>query len=131
MGELRMLALRRFMLAAAESVAESEAAVGVVTGEAIGQKSSQTSANLAVTDAATTLPVHRPLLTRDKSAITNLAREIGTFDDATVDTGCNRVAPDLPETSASLSAVRAAEPDDLFERARASAAARSVVPIER
>jgi len=131
LDDLRMLALRRFMLAAAEAVAEDEDAVGVVTGEAIGQKSSQTSANIAVTDDAASLPVHRPLLTMDKAAITNLARDIGTFEDATVDTGCNRVAPELPETNASLAAVRAAEPDDLFERARACAAARSVVPIER
>ncbi len=131
MGDLRMLALRRFMLAAAEAVAESERAVGVVTGEAIGQKSSQTSANVAVTDAAASLPVHRPLLATDKSEITQLARRIGTFEDATVDTGCNRVAPALPETNADLDAVRAAEPDDLFERARACATAREVVPIER
>ncbi|MDS0258203.1 tRNA sulfurtransferase [Haloarcula sp. S1CR25-12] len=131
MADLRMLSLRRFMLATAEAVAEAEAAVGVVTGEAIGQKSSQTSANIAVTDVATTLPIHRPLLTMDKADITNLARDIGTFEDATVDTGCNRVAPELPETNADLDAVRAAEPDDLFERARTCATAREVVPIER
>ncbi len=131
MDDLRMLALRRFMLVAAEAVAESEQAVGVVTGEAIGQKSSQTSANIAVTDAATSLPVHRPLLAMDKADITNLARRIGTFEDATVDTGCNRVAPELPETNADIEALRAAEPADLFERARACAGAREVVPIER
>jgi thiamine biosynthesis protein ThiI len=131
MDDLRMLALRRFMLAVADAVADDEGAVGVVTGEAIGQKSSQTSANLAVTDPAASLPVHRPLLTMDKAEITNLARNIGTFEDATVDTGCNRVAPELPETSASLAAVRAAEPDDLFERAGACASERDVVPIER
>ncbi|MBX0285805.1 tRNA sulfurtransferase [Halomicroarcula sp. F28] len=131
MGDLRMLALRRYMLVAAEAVAESEQAVGVVTGEAIGQKSSQTSANIAVTDAAASLPVHRPLLAMDKADITNLARRIGTFEDATVDTGCNRVAPELPETNADLDALRAAEPSDLFERARACAEAREVVLIER
>lgn len=41
-------------------------AVGVVTGEAVGQKSSQTARNLRATDAACSLPVHRPLLTFDK-----------------------------------------------------------------
>ncbi|PSP65046.1 tRNA 4-thiouridine(8) synthase ThiI [Halobacteriales archaeon QH_8_67_36] len=131
MDDLRMLALRRYMLATAEAVAESEGAVGVVTGEAIGQKSSQTSANIAVTDVVASLPVHRPLLAMDKAGITDLARDIGTFEDATVDTGCNRIAPGLPETNADLDTLRAAEPADLFERARASAAAREVVPIER
>jgi thiamine biosynthesis protein ThiI len=130
LGSLRMLALRRFMLAVAEAIAHECDAVGIVTGEAIGQKSSQTSANIAVTDAATTLPVHRPNLTVDKSEITNHARTIGTFEDSTIDTGCNRVAPSHPETNASLEAVRAAEPDDLFERAEACARDRTVVPIE-
>lgn len=129
MGDLRMLALRRSMLVMAEAVAEETDAVGVVTGEAIGQKSSQTSANIAVTDRAASLPVHRPLLTMDKADITTLARDIGTFEDATVDTGCNRVAPELPETNADLDAVRAAEPPDLFERARECASAREVIRI--
>lgn len=130
LGALRMLVLRRFMLATAEAIAQDREAVGIVTGEAIGQKSSQTSANIAVTDAATTLPVYRPNLTVDKSEITNHARSIGTFEDSTIDTGCNRVAPSHPETNASLEAVRAAEPDDLFERAEACARDRAVVPIE-
>ncbi|MBX0293881.1 tRNA sulfurtransferase [Haloarcula nitratireducens] len=130
MGDLRMLSLRRFMLAAAEAVAGDEGCVGVVTGEAIGQKSSQTAANLAVTDAVATLPVHRPNLALDKTEITDLARDIGTFEDSTIDAGCNRVAPELPETNASLSALRAAEPDDLFERARDCASEREVVAIE-
>jgi len=130
LDSLRMLALRRFMLAVAEAVADDHGAVGIVTGEAIGQKSSQTSANIAVTDAATTLPVHRPNLTTDKAAITDLARDIGTFEDSTIDAGCNRVAPSYPETNASLERLRAAEPDDLFDRAAACAETRDVVPIE-
>ncbi|KZX48898.1 tRNA sulfurtransferase [Haloarcula sp. K1] len=130
LGALRMLVLRRFMLAAADAIGQDRDAVGIVTGEAIGQKSSQTSANIAVTDAATTLPVHRPNLTVDKSEITNHARTIGTFEDSTIDTGCNRVAPSHPETNASLEAVRTAEPDDLFERAEACARDRVIVPIE-
>ncbi|WP_336339390.1 tRNA sulfurtransferase [Haloarcula brevis] len=130
LGSLRMLALRRFMLAVADAIARDRGAVGVVTGEAIGQKSSQTSANIAVTDAATALPVHRPNLTVDKSEITDRARAIGTFEDSTIDAGCNRVAPSHPETNASLEAVRAAEPDDLFDRAESCARDRTVVPIE-
>ncbi|MFB6308420.1 MAG: tRNA sulfurtransferase [Haloarculaceae archaeon] len=129
-GPTRMLSLRRFMLAAAERIAERETAVGIVTGEAIGQKSSQTSANLAVTDAAVDLPVHRPNVTTDKDEITATAREIGTFEESTIQTGCNRVAPSYPETNATLSAVRDAEPDDLLDRARALAEDAERVPIE-
>ena len=113
----RMLAHRRFLLMVGEVVAESVGAAGVVTGEAIGQKSSQTTSNLAVTDAATTLPVHRPLLTWDKHDITAVARDVGTFAYSTIDAGCNRLVPDEPVVDGSLNQVRALEPDDLGERA--------------
>jgi thiamine biosynthesis protein ThiI len=122
MGDLRMLSFRRFTFAIAEAVAEDLDAVGIVTGEAIGQKSSQTATNLRVTSAATALPIHRPLVAMDKDEVTDRARDIGTFEDATIPAGCNRVAPSLPETAGSLAAVRDAEPDDLFELARDAAA---------
>lgn len=117
----RMLAVRRFMLRVAEHVAASVDAAGVVTGEALGQKSSQTAPNLAVTDPATDLPVHRPLLAWDKNDITDRARAIGTFDDATVQVGCERLSPSNPATGSSLERQRDREPDDLFEWARAAA----------
>jgi len=125
----RMLGLRRFMYRVADRVAREVDAVGIVTGEAIGQKSSQTSANLRATGAVTDLPVHRPLVTMDKSEITECAREIGTFEEATIPVGCNRVAPDSPATRASLSAVRAAEPDDIAELAAEAAERASTTRI--
>ena len=128
--QFRMLYLRRFMLRVAEHVAEEVGAVGIVTGESIGQKSSQTTANLRVTSAATEYPVHRPLLTRDKSDITQHGRVIGTFEEATISAGCNRVAPDNPATAATLSAVREAEPEELAELAREAASERSVVSLD-
>ncbi len=114
----RMLAFRRFCLAVAEAVALDADAAGIVTGEAIGQKSSQTVQNLSVTDPITELPVFRPLLTMDKNDITERAREIGTFIDSTIPAGCNRFAPEQAETSARLERLRGREPDDLRERAR-------------
>jgi len=123
----RMLSLRRAMLAMADAVADDHDAVGIVTGESIGQKSSQTTANLAVTDRATDLPVHRPLVTTDKTDILERARDLGTYEDTSIPAGCNRVAPEYPETNATLEAVEAAEPADLFERVRAIADDRTIV----
>ena len=120
-GGTRMLSLRRAMLAAAEAVAERVDAHALVTGESLGQKSSQTGPNLAATDAAVDLPVHRPLLACDKTDVEARARAVGTYRDSTVPAGCERVAPPHPETNASLAAVRAAEPGDLLARARALA----------
>lgn len=128
----RMLVFRRYMFLVAAAIAEREGASGIVTGEAAGQKSSQTVRNLAVTSAATDLPIHRPLYAMDKEAIVERARAIGTFADSTIPAGCNRLAPSRPETSGSLARVQGLEPDDLPERAR-RAAERSewVVPGER
>jgi len=56
-------------------------AVGVVTGEAVGQKSSQMARNLRATDAACSLPVHRPLLTFDKPEVVKEAT-VEVFDGA-------------------------------------------------
>jgi thiamine biosynthesis protein ThiI len=129
--DTRMLSLRRAMLAAAAGVAEREGAHSVATGEALGQKSSQTGANLAVTDAAVDLPVHRPLLAADKPDIVAEARDLGTYADATLPVGCDRIAPSHPETNATLSAVRSAEPDGLIDDAREAGRRATVVPWER
>ena len=115
-GATRMLSLRRVMLRIGEAVAREVGAHSVITGESLGQKSSQTGGNLAATDTAVSLPVHRPLLTRDKTDIVGQARDIGTFDDSTITVGCEQVAPSHPETNATPEAVEAAEPDGLFER---------------
>ncbi|NEU58997.1 tRNA uracil 4-sulfurtransferase ThiI [Halorussus sp. MSC15.2] len=128
-GPARMLVYRRFMYRVAEHVARETNATGIVTGEAIGQKSSQTARNLGVTSRAADLPIHRPLLSMDKSDITERARRIGTFRDSTIPAGCNRIAPDYPETNATLEIVENAEPDDLFERAAEAAANATVVDI--
>ena len=125
----RMLALRRFFFQVAAHVAAEEGAAGIVTGEAIGQKSSQTVRNLAVTSEAADLPVHRPLLTMDKEAIVERARAIGTFSDSTIEAGCNRVAPDRVETAGRREQIQASEPADLAERAERAAAATRTVAV--
>ncbi len=129
MEQGRMLSLRRFFYRVAERIAERVDAGGIVTGEAIGQKSSQTAQNLGVTSRATTLPIHRPLLTWDKQDIVARAREIDTFTDSTIPAGCNRIAPDQAETNARLEPLLEAEPDDVLERADEAAANATLIEL--
>ncbi|QIB74617.1 tRNA sulfurtransferase [Halogeometricum borinquense] len=129
-SETRMLSLRRAMLVMAEAVARRDGAHSVATGEALGQKSSQTGANLAVTDEVATMPVHRPLLTTDKSDIVAEARRIGTYDDSTLPVGCERVAPSHPETNAAVEDVAAAEPGGLLDEARRAGENASVADVD-
>jgi thiamine biosynthesis protein ThiI len=95
-GTGRMILHRRVLFRVAEHIATETDAVGLVTGEAIGQKSSQTPTNLALTGAAVEVPVHRPLLTVPKQDIVDRARQLGTFEDAVVDAACRTIAPDNP-----------------------------------
>ena len=111
--DMRMLHLHRSLLLIAQAVMDVTDAVGIVTGDAIGQKASQTSRNLQVIDAAIEAPVYRPLIGCDKATIEEEARLLGTYELAIGPSGCEEVAPAHPETAAELDAVLADEPPDL------------------
>ena len=55
-------------------------ALGLITGESIGQVASQTVHSLAVTNAVCTLPVFRPLIGFDKQDIVDISLKIGTYE---------------------------------------------------
>ncbi|MFZ7172881.1 tRNA uracil 4-sulfurtransferase ThiI [Avibacterium volantium] len=72
--------LKRMMVRAASKVAERFGIQAIVTGEALGQVSSQTLTNLRLIDEAADALVLRPLITHDKEQIIAMAKEIGTDD---------------------------------------------------
>jgi len=73
------IVLKRLMLRAAERIAKGERALGLVTGEAMGQVSSQTLSNLGVISRGFELPIFRPVIGCNKDEIIALSRDIGTF----------------------------------------------------
>ncbi len=97
---------KRRMYRLAGEYAAGLGALGVVTGEALGQVASQTLDNLRVLDDAAPLPVYRPLIGFDKEEIIAVARRIGTFETSIAPaTGCGAV-PSMPTTKAKLELVR-------------------------
>ena len=77
---LRLLLYRRLMLRIAAALADERDAAGLVTGDSLGQVSSQTLDNLATTDAAVRdRQVLRPLIGTDKLEIVRQAEAIGTL----------------------------------------------------
>ena len=72
--------LKRMFMRAAGMVADKFGIQALVTGEAIGQVSSQTLTNLRHIDGVTDALILRPLINWDKEDIINLARDIGTED---------------------------------------------------
>lgn len=89
---------KRLMAQAASRLAAERGADVLVTGENLGQVSSQTLPNLATIDAAAALPVVRPLLGYDKSEIVDLARAYGTFETSKGPEVCDVLGPDRPLT---------------------------------
>lgn len=121
--------LKRLMLRAAEAVARERHAHAIVTGEAVGQVSSQTLINLEAIGEVTSLPVLRPLVGFHKEEIIARAREIGTAPlSAVVDEYCALV-PRRPATGARLQRIHEEEARmdlGLLERA---VAAREVLDL--
>lgn len=72
--------MRRYMMRIAEHFAREEGALGLVTGESLGQVASQTMQSLLTTDAVCTLPVYRPLIGLDKLEIIEKSEKIGTYE---------------------------------------------------
>lgn len=107
--------LKRMMYRAAAKIGERIGAEAIVTGESVGQVSSQTLSNLRAIENASSLPVLRPLLGFHKEEILDRAREIGTYDlSARVREYCDLV-PQRPVTASSPEAAEAQESAVGFE----------------
>lgn len=78
--QYRILLYRRLMLKIAEEIAKEEGCAALVTGESLGQVSSQTLPNMEITEEAVKIPVLRPLVAYDKEEIISLAKKIGTYE---------------------------------------------------
>lgn len=101
--------LKRLMYRAASEIAARRGADAILTGESVGQVSSQTLANLRAIEDASDRPILRPLLGFHKEEILDRAREIGTYElSAHVREYCD-VAPDRPVTASSPEAARTQE----------------------
>jgi thiamine biosynthesis protein ThiI len=93
--------LKRAMLRAGEAVGIHGRRPGVITGDAMGQVSSQTLQNLAVISlAAPKLPILRPLIGYNKEEILSVARRMGIHDLAAAVREYCDLSPHKPATRA-------------------------------
>ena len=101
--------LKRMMMRAAAKIARRMGVQALVTGEAMGQVSSQTLTNLNVIDRCTDHLILRPLIAMDKQDIINISRKIGTEDlSKTIPEYCG-VISQRPTVKAVLSKIEAEE----------------------
>lgn len=130
-GEPRywQVVLKRLMLRAGEMIAREREAHAIITGDAVGQVSSQTLQNIAVISQAISTPVLRPLVGFNKQDIIQIAREIGTDAYSKEVAEYCAMVPSKPSTAASLDIVLEEEAKldaSLLERAVAE---RSVIDM--
>ncbi|MFY9822041.1 MAG: THUMP domain-containing protein [Thermoanaerobaculia bacterium] len=112
------IVLKRLILRAGAAVAHRGGRLALITGDAIGQVSTQTLQNLAViSQASPAIPVLRPLLGFNKEEIMETARRIGVYDLAAVVAEYCDLNPPKPTTRAALKDVlrdeSALDPDRL------------------
>jgi thiamine biosynthesis protein ThiI len=110
-------------------VGRRDRASAIVTGEAVGQVSSQTLHNLAVISRATEQVVLRPLVGFNKNEIIAVAERIGTFELSKVVGEYCALASRRPATRAALEVIEREEArldPSVLERA---VAARSVLDL--
>ena len=99
--------MRRSMLRISNAIAHKEGCEALITGECLAQVASQTMMALAVTDQAQSLPVLRPCIGMDKLDITEIARQIDTFETSILpyEDCCTLFSPPHPKTKPKLEEV--------------------------
>jgi thiamine biosynthesis protein ThiI len=107
--------LKRMMIRAAEKIAAKGKIQALVTGESLGQVSSQTLTNLNVINRVTDTLILRPLAAYDKQDCIDIARKIGTEDFAkTIPEYCGVISK-KPTVKAVLSKVEEEEGNFNFD----------------
>jgi len=103
--DYRTLLFRKAMLQCSTILARRIKAGALLTGDALGQVSSQTIGNISVLDRVSPLPIFRPLLGYNKIEIIDLAKKIGTHDISVIphDDACSLFAPRHPVIKPSIS----------------------------
>ncbi|MEK4025156.1 tRNA uracil 4-sulfurtransferase ThiI [Sporosarcina sp. FSL W7-1283] len=116
-SNLSMTTTRRMMMQIADRVREEIHALGLITGESLGQVASQTLESLTAINEVTSTPVLRPLVAMDKLEIIQIAETIGTYPISIrpYEDCCTIFAPSSAKTKPQLEKVRYYESFENFE----------------
>ena len=103
--------MRRYMMKIAEEFAKKDGALGLITGESIGQVASQTIQSLACTNEVCTMPVFRPLIGFDKQEIVDISLKINTYETSVLpyEDCCTIFVAKHPVTKPNLNIIRRSE----------------------
>jgi thiamine biosynthesis protein ThiI len=96
--EYRTIFFRRYMVEASNMLCEKINADALITGDSLGQVSSQTIGNLSLIDKSSSHIIFRPLAGFNKLEVLKLAEKVGTHDISILphDDACALFAPTNP-----------------------------------
>jgi thiamine biosynthesis protein ThiI len=105
-ARMRQVTLKVMMAQAASEIAQQAGISALVTGDALGQVSSQTLPHLVAVSKSVDTPLLRPLLGLPKESIIDLARRVGTAElSARAQEVCDLSAGGPVATAASQAAI--------------------------
>ncbi|EGQ22326.1 thiamine biosynthesis protein ThiI [Sporosarcina newyorkensis 2681] len=134
-SNLSMTTTRRMMMQIADRVREEIHALGLITGESLGQVASQTLESLTAINEVTSTPVLRPLVAMDKLEIIQIAETIGTYPISIrpYEDCCTIFAPSSAKTKPQLEKVRYYESFENFEAMVEEAVSKrvTIIPCEQ
>jgi thiamine biosynthesis protein ThiI len=106
-----MIVYRRIMFEIANRIAAKERALGLVTGDSVGQVASQTLENLNVIYSKANLPVFAPLIGTGKDEITEKAKKVGTYEKSILPYSdcCSFMVAKHPETRGDIESIEKIE----------------------
>ncbi|VVB74905.1 tRNA sulfurtransferase [uncultured archaeon] len=107
--EYYFVLMKRFMMRTAEKIAQQRGAKFLITGESLGQVSSQTLSNLNNINQATKIEILRPVLFMNKQEIINKSREYGYFEASKGPEMCDALASGNAKTKSTLADVEKQE----------------------
>jgi thiamine biosynthesis protein ThiI len=107
--EYYFILMKRFMMSVSEIIAKEKGCEYLVTGESIGQVSSQTISNLNTINQSTKMEIIRPLLFMHKQEIIDISTKNGYFDISKGPEMCDALASGSPKTRSSLETVATQE----------------------
>jgi len=130
-SKFRIIAYRRWMLWMAERIATNNSARALVTGDSVGQVSSQTIENIDTISEIVSLPVLRPLVGYDKDEIIGLSKQYGLYQTSQkpFDDCCSLFVEGSPATKTRIEDIKNIEKDRFDELARMAEEALSKAEI--
>ena len=100
--EYYFVLMKRFMMKVSEQIAKNTGATVLITGESLGQVSSQTLSNLNTINQSVEIEILRPLLFMSKQEIIDKSREWNFFQTSQGPEMCDALASGQPKTKTNL-----------------------------